>query len=102
KVEPGNAGEKPKKPLIRAFMVEKGTPGLRSELIQGKLSLRVSLTGKLYFDNCAVPSAALLPESAGLKSALMCLNHARYGIVWGTVGSAMACYEEARDYASRR
>ncbi len=87
---------------IRGFVVEKGINGFRTELIEGKMSLRVSPTGKLIFENCKLPAGALLPETSGLKSALQCLNHARYGIVWGAVGSAMACYEEARVYASKR
>jgi glutaryl-CoA dehydrogenase len=87
---------------IRGFLVEKGTPGFRAELIEGKLSLRAALTARLTFDNCELPAGALLPESKGLKSPLMCLNHARYGIAWGAVGSAMACYEEARNYAAKR
>src|SRR5436190_19492912 len=90
------------KPVIRGFLVERKTSGLRAELIEGKMSMRVSPTGKLIFENCAVPASALLPESSGLKSALMCLNQARYGIVWGVLGSAMACYEEARLYAGSR
>jgi glutaryl-CoA dehydrogenase len=66
------------------------------------MSLRVSLTGKIFLEDCTLPETALLPKAQGLKSALTCLNHARYGIAWGTVGSAMACYEEARHYAARR
>ena len=91
-----------KKQVIRGFLVERGTPGFRTELIQGKMSLRVSLTGKMVFENCHTPAAALLPGSSGLKSALMCLNQARYGIAWGAIGAAMACYDEARQYAGGR
>jgi glutaryl-CoA dehydrogenase len=87
---------------IRGFMVEKGTTGFRSELIEGKLSLRAANTSRLAFANCVVPAESLLPASRGLKSPLMCLNHARYGIAWGVLGAAMACYEEAREYAARR
>jgi len=93
---------KSKKQVIRGFLIERGTAGFRAELIQGKMSLRVSLTGKLFFENCHLPATALLTGTSGLKSALMCLNHARYGIAWGAVGSAMACYDEARQYAKRR
>ena len=97
-----NDGSSSGKRQIRGFLVEKGFPGFRTELIQGKMSLRVSPTGKLIFENCHMPETAVLPGTSGLKSALQCLNHARYGIVWGTIGSAMACYEEARLYAAKR
>jgi glutaryl-CoA dehydrogenase len=90
------------KPTIRGFLVEKGTRGFGTELIEGKMSMRVSPTGKLILENCLIPASAVLPGTSGLKSPLQCLNHARYGIVWGAVGSAMACYEEARLYAARR
>jgi glutaryl-CoA dehydrogenase len=87
---------------IRGFLVEKGTPGFTATLIEGKLSLRAALTAQLEFNNCLVPESALLPESGGLRSPLSCLNHARYGIAWGAIGAAMACYDEARQYAMRR
>ena len=90
------------KSMIRGFLVEKGLSGFRTELIEGKMSMRVSPTGRLIFENCKLPLSALLPETSGLKSALQCLNYARYGIAWGVLGSAMACYEEARLYAGRR
>src|SRR5262245_51596720 len=90
------------KSMIRGFLVEKGIGGFRTELIEGKMSMRVSPTGRLIFENCKVPLSSLLPETSGLKSALQCLNHARYGIAWGVLGSAMACYEEARLYAATR
>jgi glutaryl-CoA dehydrogenase len=95
-VEPESAG------AIRGFLVEKGTPGFTAKLIDGKLSLRAALTAELEFDNCALPSEALLPRSDGLRSPLTCLNHARYGIAWGAIGAAMACYDEARQYAMHR
>ena len=98
KLQDEETGGLQRKPQIRGFLVEKGTRGFRTELIEGKMSLRVSLTGKLLFDNCDLPADALLPETSGLKSALMCLNHARYGIAWGTVGAAMACYDAAVEY----
>ena len=60
------------------------------------------MTASLKFDDCAIPASALLPQSGGLKSPLLCLNHARYGITWGVIGAAMACYDEARQYAMRR
>jgi len=87
---------------IRGFLVEKGTPGFTSSLIEGKLSLRAALTAELRFDDCAIPESALLPKSDGVKSPLLCLNQARYGIAWGVIGAAMACYDEARQYAMKR
>ncbi|MGH7179353.1 MAG: acyl-CoA dehydrogenase family protein [Tepidisphaeraceae bacterium] len=88
--------------VIRGLLVEKGTPGFRAELIEGKLSLRAAETCRLTFANCPLAADAMLPHSGGLKSPLTCLNHARYGIAWGAVGSAMACFEEAREFAARR
>jgi glutaryl-CoA dehydrogenase len=87
---------------IRGFLVEKGTSGFEPTLIEGKLSLRIGLTAAIRFTNCAVPSDAVLPESCGLRSPLECLNHARFGIAWGAIGAAMACYDEARRYALGR
>lgn len=87
---------------IRGFLVEKGTPGFTARLIEGKLSLRAALTAELDFNDCVLPAEALLPETAGLRSPLTCLNHARYGIAWGAIGAAMACYDEARQYAMQR
>ena len=87
---------------IRGFLVEKGTPGFASALIEGKLSLRAALTAELTFKDCAVSADALLPETDGVKSPLLCLNQARYGIAWGVLGAAMACYDEARQYAMQR
>ena len=87
---------------IRGFLVEKGTPGFSSSIIDGKLSLRAALTAELRFDDCVLPASALLPKSSGVKSPLLCLNQARYGIAWGVIGAAMACYHEARQYAMGR
>jgi glutaryl-CoA dehydrogenase len=87
---------------IRGFLVEKGTPGFTSSLIEGKLSLRAALTAELRFDDCTIPESALLPKSDGVKSPLLCLNQARYGIAWGVIGAALACYDEARQYAMKR
>jgi len=87
---------------VRGFLIEKETPGFRATLMEGKLSLRAALTAELAFENCELPATALLPESAGIKSPLSCLNHARYGIAWGAIGAAMACYDEARHYAKSR
>jgi glutaryl-CoA dehydrogenase len=87
---------------IRGFLVEKGMPGFSSSLIEGKLSLRAALTAELRFNDCEIPASALLPKSSGVKSPLLCLNQARYGIAWGVIGAAMACYDEARQYAMKR
>ncbi len=87
---------------VRGFLVDKGTPGFEAVPIHGKLSLRASDTAELLFDNCEIPSDNLLPGSQGLKSPLMCLSQARYGIAWGALGSAMACYDEALTYAKGR
>ena len=87
---------------VRGFLVEKGTPGYAAQEIEGKLSLRVSDTSGLVMEDCKVPEENLLPKSSGLKSALMCLNQARYGISWGAIGAAMACYDEALEYAKTR
>jgi glutaryl-CoA dehydrogenase len=87
---------------IRGFLVERGTRGFSAELIDGKLSLRAANTSRLAFDDCEVPATALLPQSQGLKSPLQCLNHARYGIAWGVLGAALACFDEARAYACGR
>ena len=87
---------------VRGFLVERGTPGFESTLMEGKLSLRAALTAELSFNDCSLPADALLPQSGGLRSPFECLNHARYGIAWGALGAAMACYDEARQYALAR
>jgi glutaryl-CoA dehydrogenase len=87
---------------IRGFLVERGTPGFTTRDIEGKFSLRASVTSELVFEDCAVPADAILPGSGGLKSPLSCLSQARYGISWGAVGAAMACYEEALRYTRER
>jgi len=87
---------------VRGFLIEKETPGFRATLMEGKLSLRAALTAELAFTDCAIPASALLPASGDLRSPLQCLNHARYGIAWGVIGAAMACYDEARQYAKSR
>ena len=87
---------------IRGFLVEKGTKGFSTNEIKGKLSLRASDTSELVFDSCRIPKESVLPESDGLKSPLSCLKQARYGIAWGVVGAAMACYDEALRYAGER
>ncbi len=87
---------------IRGFLVEKGTPGFTTSNQHGKFSLRTSTTSELGFVGCRIPADNLLPGSTGLKSPLMCLNQARYGIAWGGLGAAMDCYQTALDYAKER
>jgi len=87
---------------IRGFLVEKGTPGFTAPEIHRKHSLRASVTSELVFSDCEIPEENILPLSGGLKSPLMCLSQARYGISWGAIGSAMACYQTALDYAQGR
>ncbi len=87
---------------IRGFLVEKGTPGYEAFDIARKYSHRASVTSGLMLDEVRVPAENLLPGTEGLKSALMCLNEARFGIAWGAVGAAMACYEVAVEYAKSR
>ena len=87
---------------IRGFIVPKGTTGFTAKDQKGKLSLRASDTSELVFQDVQLPADAILPGSGGLKSPLMCLTQARYGISWGAVGAAMACYEEALAYAKNR
>ena len=87
---------------IRGFIVPTNTPGFKAKNQKGKLSLRASDTSELVLDEVRVPSDALLPKSGGLKSPLMCLTQARYGISWGALGAAIACYEEALSYAKNR
>src|SRR5690349_2967135 len=87
---------------IRGFLVPTDTKGFSAKDQQGKLSLRASDTSELVLQDVHVPADAVLPKSAGLKSPLMCLTQARYGIAWGSVGAAIACYEEAASYACNR
>lgn len=87
---------------IRGFIVPTNTPGYTARDQQGKLSLRASDTSEIHLEDVRLPQDAILPHSAGLKSALMCLTQARYGIAWGAIGAAMACYDEALRYAKSR
>lgn len=87
---------------VRGFLVEKGTPGFSTSNIEGKFSMRASVTSQLVFDDCQIPQENLLPGTRGLKSPLMCLSQARYGIAWGAIGAAMACYVTALQYARDR
>src|SRR6184192_803529 len=84
---------------IRGFLVETDRPGFRAEDIHGKWSLRASVTSSLSMQDVHVPECNLMPKTGGLKSPLMCLNQARYGIAWGAVGAAMACYDCALQYS---
>ncbi|MBC7964212.1 MAG: acyl-CoA dehydrogenase family protein [Steroidobacteraceae bacterium] len=88
--------------VIRGFLVERGTPGFSANEIGGKLSLRASVTAELVLDEARVPEENLLPAAVGLKSPLKCLNQARYGIAWGALGAAMACFDEALAYSAER
>src|SRR5216684_858575 len=87
---------------IRGFLVEKGAPGFKAWDVHGKWSLRASVTSGLAFTDCEIPEENLLPGVAGLKGPLSCLNQARYGIGWGALGAAMACYDTALQYAKTR
>jgi len=87
---------------IRGFLVEKGTPGFEAFPIPWKYSLRASVTSGLALDDVRIPAENVLPGTDGIRSALTCLNEARYGIAWGAIGAAMACYETALEYAKSR
>ncbi len=87
---------------IRGFVVPTDTPGFVAHEIHRKLSLRASITAELTFEDVRLPAEAMLPEVRGLKGPLSCLNEARFGIVWGAVGAARACYTEALRYALER
>jgi glutaryl-CoA dehydrogenase len=87
---------------IRGFLVERGTPGFSTRDIHGKFSLRASVTSELILEDCAVPESALLPGVQGLRGPLSCLSQARFGICFGVLGAAMACYEEALTYTRER
>jgi glutaryl-CoA dehydrogenase len=88
--------------VIRGFLVEQGTPGFTTQKMHGKFSLRASDTAELIFDDCNIPEENVLPGVQGMKGPLSCLTQARYGIAWGTVGAAAACYEIALKYAQER
>ncbi len=87
---------------VNGFLVEHGTPGFATQEIKGKFSLRASDTATLFFEDCRIPAANRLPGARGLKTALMCLTQARYGIAWGVIGAAMECYHTALEYAKER
>ena len=87
---------------IRGFILERGMPGLSTPKIEGKFSLRASVTGEIVMDEVFVPDANLLPGAVGLKGPFGCLNNARYGIAWGAIGAAEFCFHAARNYTLAR
>jgi glutaryl-CoA dehydrogenase len=87
---------------IRGFLVDTRTPGFRATPIQRKFSYRTSPTAYINLTECTIPEDSLLPGSNGLRAVFRCLNHARYGVACGALGSAMACFQEARDFALKR
>jgi len=88
--------------VVRGFILEKGMEGLSAPKIKGKLSLRASVTGEIVMQNVFVPEENLMPNVAGLKGPMGCLNSARLGIAWGTLGAAEACWHAARQYVLDR
>ncbi|HET9528914.1 MAG TPA: acyl-CoA dehydrogenase family protein [Blastocatellia bacterium] len=87
---------------IKGFLVEKGVKGFSTRETKNKLSLRASITSELFFEDCFVKDKDLLAGTGGIKSPLMCLTQARYGIAWGAVGAAMSCFDTALKYAKER
>jgi glutaryl-CoA dehydrogenase len=87
---------------VAGFLVEKGTPGFDAPEMKGKHSLRASVTSELVFQDCRIPAGNILPGAEGLQAPLSCLTQARYGIAWGAIGAAMACYDAALSYALAR
>jgi glutaryl-CoA dehydrogenase len=87
---------------IRGFLVERSAPGFKAWDVHGKYSLRASVTSGLSMSDCKVPAENILPGVEGLRGPLSCLNQARYGIGWGAIGAAMACYDTALTYAKQR
>ena len=87
---------------IRGFLLERGMTGLSTPRIEGKVSLRASVTGEIVMDGVEVPETALLPGASGLKAPFGCLNRARYGIAWGAMGAAEDCWQRARTYVLER
>jgi len=87
---------------VRGFLVEKGTPGFETADMKGKFSLRGSITSELYLQDVEVPESNRLPKASGLQGPLSCLTQARYGIAWGAIGAAMACYDEVLRYTKER
>jgi glutaryl-CoA dehydrogenase len=88
--------------VVRGFLVEKGMPGFSAPEMKGKHSLRASVTSELVFQDVKLPKENLLPGVSGLKGPLSCLNNARYGIAWGALGAAQACFHSAKEYSLSR
>ncbi len=88
--------------VVTGYLVEKGTPGFSAPEIKNKHSLRASVTSELILEDVKIPLENMLPNSQGIKHALMCLTQARYGITWGVIGAAMSCYETALNYSKTR
>ena len=88
--------------VIRGFILERGMEGLSTPKIEGKFSLRASITGEIVMDDVFVPEENLLPNVEGLKGPFGCLNKARFGIAWGAMGAAEFCWHAARDYTLER
>ena len=91
-----------KEPQIRGFVVERGTKGFSTPKIEGKFSLRASITGSIVLEDCFIPADNILPNVSGLKGPFGCLNRARYGIAWGAMGAAEFCWMAARQYVLDR
>ncbi|HVG65161.1 MAG TPA: acyl-CoA dehydrogenase [Actinomycetota bacterium] len=87
---------------VRGFLVPAGTPGFTTSDIGRKLSLRASVTSELVLEDCRLPADAVLPEVRGMRGPLSCLNEARFGIIWGSMGAARACFASALEYARTR
>jgi glutaryl-CoA dehydrogenase len=88
--------------VVRGFIVEKGTSGFSAPEMTGKLSLRASVTSELVFQDCEIPKESIFPDVAGLRGPVSCLNQARYGISWGAIGAAVACFDSASEYSDSR
>jgi len=88
--------------IIRGFLIERGTPGFSTPKIEGKMSLRASITGMIVLENCVIPASNILPGAKGLGGPFRCLNSARYGIAWGALGAAESCFHTARQYVLDR
>ncbi|HNF87431.1 MAG TPA: acyl-CoA dehydrogenase family protein, partial [bacterium] len=88
--------------VVRGFLVEKGTPGFTAPEMKGKFSLRASVTSELVLQDVRIPEENILPNGSGLKAPLGCLTQARYGIAWGALGAAMACFDSSVRYAKER
>lgn len=97
-----DADDGPRSGTVRGFVVPTTTKGFSTRNIEHKLSLRASVTSELILDDVRLPAEAMLPHVSGLRGPLSCLNEARYGIVWGALGAARACYESALAYAKTR